>query len=96
MTIYAGNGNSRTYDINSLDVLYVEANNLHYLECVSPEPCEFLAAFKIDTYNDFEYGQFLSAAPRYTVKQHLRISDETLDKVQGSVANKQIIMPDNC
>ncbi|TIA71475.1 hypothetical protein E3P91_02483 [Wallemia ichthyophaga] len=96
VTIYAGNGNSRTYDINSLDVLYVEANNLHYLECVSPEPCEFLAAFKIDTYNDFEYGQFLSVAPRYTVKQHLRISDETLDKVQGSVANKQIIMPDNC
>ena len=94
-TIYAGNGNSRTYDVNALDVLYINANNLHYLECVSVEPCEFLAAFKTDTYNDFEYGQFLAAAPRYTVKQHLRVSDSTLDSIQDKVAHKQIIMPNN-
>lgn len=79
-----------------MDVGYVEANNLHYLECVSQEPCEFLAAFKSSKYNDFEFGQFVTATPRYTIKQHLRITDETLDDIQESVANKQIIMPNNC
>ncbi|TIB71121.1 hypothetical protein E3Q23_03906 [Wallemia mellicola] len=95
-TIYAGNGNSRTYDFNAMDVGYIEANNLHYLECVSEEPCEFLAAFKTSKYNDFEFGQFVTATPRYTIQQHLRITDETFDAIQESVANKQIIVPNNC
>lgn len=90
--IYAANGNSRTFNFVNDDVGYIKKNSGHYIECVSSEPCEYLEIFKTDTYNEFSFNQFMAVSPKYTIAQHFRISDETIDNISKE---KLVIVPNN-
>jgi oxalate decarboxylase len=78
MTVFAAAGRARTMDFQQGDVGYVQQNFPHYIENTGDEDLVFLEMFKVDHYQDVSLANWLTHLPPQLVKDHLRISDETL------------------
>jgi len=78
VTIFAANGNARTFDYQAGDVGYVPPTNGHYVENIGNETLHFLEIFKTDRFQDISLNQWLALTPPELVKAHLNIDDATV------------------
>jgi oxalate decarboxylase family bicupin protein len=77
VTIFAAEGNARTFDYMAGDVGIVPKNMGHFIENLSDdEPLEVLEIFRTDKFEDFSLFQWLGETPRRMVKEHLFASDD--------------------
>ncbi|KAF8589808.1 oxalate decarboxylase [Ramaria rubella] len=78
VTIFAANGNARTFNYEPGDVGYVPASNGHYVENIGNDTLHFLEIFKTDQFQDISLNQWLALTPPELVKAHLNIDDATV------------------
>jgi oxalate decarboxylase family bicupin protein len=89
VTIFAAEGNARTFNYMAGDVGIVPRNMGHYVENLSDdEPLEILEIFRSDAFQDFSLAQWLGRTPPRMIADHLYASDpdlakEFLKKIEG-------------
>ncbi|GAB1736365.1 hypothetical protein NU219Hw_g7027t1 [Hortaea werneckii] len=72
VTIFAAEGNARTFDYMAGDVGVVPRNMGHFIENLSDdEPLEVLEIFRADEFQDFSLFQWMGETPQRLVKDHL-------------------------
>lgn len=77
MTIFAAEGNARTFDYQAGDVGIVPKNMGHFIENLSDdEPLEVLEIFRASEFLDFSLFQWLGETPRRNVIDHLFQDDK--------------------
>lgn len=95
VTIFAAEGNARTFDYMAGDVGVVPQNMGHFIENLSDdEPLEVLEIFRADEFQDFSLFQWLGETPARLVKDHVfqhhpKAAERFLKSVEG--AEKDII-----
>ncbi|KAH8174571.1 cupin domain-containing protein [Sarocladium implicatum] len=88
-TIFASQGEARSFNYVPGDVGIVPANMGHYVQCISDEPCEMLEVFRADEFRDFSLFQWLGETPQRLVADHLFADDkEGAEKFLKEIANK--------
>lgn len=76
VTVFAAEGNARTFDYMAGDVGIVPRNMGHFIENISDdEPLEVLELFRADKFQDFSLFQWLGETPRRMVVEHIFASD---------------------
>jgi oxalate decarboxylase len=90
MTVFAAAERARTMDFEQGDVGYVQRNFPHYIENTGDEDLVFLELFKTDRYQDVALSNWLTHLPPQLVRDHLRISEETLGKLPRE---ERVVMP---
>ncbi|GJJ14952.1 hypothetical protein Clacol_009222 [Clathrus columnatus] len=78
VTIFAAEGNARTFDYQAGDIGYVPASCGHYVENIGNDTLEFLEIFKSNKFEDISLNQWLALTPPDLVKAHLNIDDATI------------------
>ncbi|RDA90275.1 hypothetical protein CP533_1503 [Ophiocordyceps camponoti-saundersi (nom. inval.)] len=76
VTIFAAQGNARTFDYMPGDVGIVPKNMGHFVENIGDEPVEMLEIFRSDRFRDFSLFQWMGETPRRMVVDHLFQNDE--------------------
>jgi oxalate decarboxylase family bicupin protein len=77
VTIFAAEGNARTFDYSAGDVGIVPKNNGHFIENLSDdEPLEVLEIFRADKFEDFSLFQWLGETPKRLVADHIFATDK--------------------
>ncbi|KAL2834095.1 Bicupin, oxalate decarboxylase/oxidase [Aspergillus pseudoustus] len=77
VTIFAAEGNARTFDYVAGDVGIVPKNMGHFIENLSDEEeVEVLEIFRADRFRDFSLLQWLGETPRRMVAEHLFEGDK--------------------
>ena len=72
VTVFAAEGNARTFDFFAGDVGIVPRNMGHFIENLSDdEPLEVLEIFRADQFQDFSLFQWMGETPQRLVKDHL-------------------------
>ncbi|KAH8689099.1 RmlC-like cupin domain-containing protein [Talaromyces proteolyticus] len=81
VTIFAAEGNARTFDYVAGDVGIVPKNMGHFVENLSDdEPIEMLEIFRAEKFQDFSLFQWLGETPRRMVAEHIFAEDEKAAK----------------
>lgn len=80
MTVFASGENSRTFDYQAGDVGYVPQTMGHYIENTGTETVRYLEMFTGPRYTDVSLSQWLAVIPPELVKDHLKLSDDTIAK----------------
>jgi oxalate decarboxylase family bicupin protein len=81
MTIFAAEGNARTFDYMAGDVGVVPRNMGHFIENLSDdEPLEVLEIFRADQFQDFSLFQWMGETPQRLVKDHLFQQDPEIGR----------------
>lgn len=80
MTIFASNGNARTFNYQAGDVAVILKNHAHYVENIGDEEVEMLEMFRAPRFEDFSVEQWLAQTPRITVAEHMNLKGERGDK----------------
>ena len=81
VTIFAAEGNARTFDYMAGDVGVVPKNMGHFIENLSEdEPLEVLEIFRSDKFQDFSLYQWMGETPKRLVKDHLFANDKKAGK----------------
>lgn len=76
VTIFAAEGNARTFDYSAGDVGIVPQNMGHFIENLSDdEPLEVLEIFRADEFQDFSLFQWMGETPKRLVADHLFKTD---------------------
>ncbi|OAQ62909.1 oxalate decarboxylase oxdC [Pochonia chlamydosporia 170] len=76
VTIFAAEGNARTFDYVPGDVGIVPKNMGHFVENIGDEPVEMLEVFRADKFRDFSLFQWMGETPQRMVVDHLFAGDE--------------------
>ncbi|PFH62792.1 hypothetical protein XA68_11804 [Ophiocordyceps unilateralis] len=76
ITVFAAEGNARTFDYVPGDVGIVPKNMGHFVENIGDEPVEMLEIFRSDRFRDFSLFQWMGETPRRLVVDHLFQHDE--------------------
>lgn len=90
ITVFAAEGNARTFDYMAGDVGIVPKNMGHFVENLSDdEPLEMLEIFRADEFQDFSLFQWLGETPQRMVAEHLFPDDKDsaekfLDQIKGA------------
>lgn len=97
VTVFAAEGNARTFDYVAGDVGIVPKNMGHFVENIGDEPVEMLEIFRADRFHDFSLFQWMGETPRRLVADHLFADDAEaarrfLDKVKDA-AKDEITRP---
>jgi oxalate decarboxylase len=79
MTVFAAQGNARTFDFNAGDVGYVPKSMPHYVENLGQEPLRFLELFRAPNYEDVSLKQWMALTPHELVQAHLNVDLTFLD-----------------
>ena len=74
VTIFASNGNARTFNYQAGDVGIVPKNNAHFVENIGDEPVEMLEAFRASKFEDFSVEQWLAQTPATMVAEHMNLT----------------------
>ncbi|UHA73210.1 oxalate decarboxylase family bicupin [Paenibacillus sp. 481] len=82
MTVFAGNGAARTYNVRAGDVGYVPFAYGHYIQNIGDETLWFLEMFKSDRFADISLNQWMALTPRNLVRDNLHVGDELLDALR--------------
>lgn len=87
MTVFAAEGNARTFDYMAGDVGIVPKNMGHFVENLSDdEPLEMLEIFRADEFLDFSLFQWLGETPQRMVVEHVFKDDgEAARKFLGQI-----------
>ncbi|KAI0749328.1 oxalate decarboxylase [Daedaleopsis nitida] len=78
VTLFASQGNARTFNYNAGDVGFVPASFGHYVENTGNTTLRFLEIFATDRYQDISLNQWLALTPPDLVKAHLQLDDATI------------------
>lgn len=76
VTIFAAEGNARTFDYVAGDVGIVPKNMGHFVENIGDEPIEMLEVFKADQFRDFSLFQWMGETPQRMVVDTLFAEDK--------------------
>ncbi|KAF2717262.1 oxalate decarboxylase [Polychaeton citri CBS 116435] len=77
VTVFAAEGNARTFDYSAGDVGVVPKNMGHFIENLSDdEPLEVLEIFRADKFQDFSLFQWMGETPQRLVRDHLFAQDK--------------------
>ena len=79
MTVFAAQGNARTFDYQAGDVGYVPQSMPHYIENTGSEPLRFLELFNSPRFEDVSLMQWMALTPHELVAQHLDINRDLVD-----------------
>ncbi|GAB1524030.1 hypothetical protein RhiTH_007182 [Rhizoctonia solani] len=82
ITVFAAEGNARTFNYQPGDIGYVPPSFGHYVENIGNTTLKFLEIFNSDKYEDISLNQWLALTPPDMVKAHLQLSDDTISKLQ--------------
>jgi oxalate decarboxylase len=81
MTVFASQGNARTFNFQAGDVGAVPFPMGHYIENTGTTRLRFLEIFRSDHFADVSLAQWLAFTPRELVRAHLNIDESVLAKV---------------
>jgi oxalate decarboxylase len=90
MTVFAGQGQSRTFDYQAGDVGYVPFGMGHYVENTGEKPLRFLEMFKSSYFADLSLEQWLALTPPSLLDAHLGWDRGTIESLRK---NKVPIVP---
>lgn len=98
VTIFASEGNARTFDYIPGDVGIVPRNMGHFVENIGDEPVEMLEVFRADEFRDISLFQWMGETPQRQVVDTLFAGDEEngklfWDKVKDA-DNNAVTKPD--
>jgi len=79
MTVFAAQGNARTFNYQAGDVGYVPKSMPHYVENIGSEPLRFLELFNAPRFVDVSLTQWMALTPHELVAAHLNINRDLLD-----------------
>jgi oxalate decarboxylase len=79
MTVFAAQGNARTFDFQAGDVGYVPQSMPHYIENTGSEPLRFLELFNSPRFADVSLTQWMALTPPELVAAHLDINKDLID-----------------
>ncbi|MGO4495856.1 oxalate decarboxylase family bicupin [Paenibacillus sp. 2RAB27] len=82
MTVFAGNGNARTFDYRAGDVGYVPFALGHYIQNTGTQSLWFLEMFKSDRFEDVSLNQWMALTPRDLVSTNLNVGPEVLNALR--------------
>ncbi|KEP51821.1 oxalate decarboxylase [Rhizoctonia solani 123E] len=82
ITVFAAQANARTFNYQAGDIGYVPPSFGHYVENIGNTTLKFLEIFNSDKYEDISLNQWLALTPPEMVKAHLKLSDDTINKLQ--------------
>ncbi|KAJ7082938.1 oxalate decarboxylase [Mycena belliarum] len=92
VTIFASQGNARTFNYQAGDIGFVPTAMGHYVENTGNTTLKYLEIFNADRFQDISLNQWLALTPPELVKAHLQLSDETiasLSKTKNTVVGGQ-------
>jgi oxalate decarboxylase/phosphoglucose isomerase-like protein (cupin superfamily) len=75
VTIFASEGNARTFNYGPGDVGIVPKNMGHFVENIGDEPLEMLEVFRSDQFRDFSLFQWMGETPQRMVVDTLFADD---------------------
>lgn len=78
MTVFAAQGNARTFDYLAGDVGYVPMTMPHYVENTGSEPLRFLELFRAERFEDVSLAQWMALVPPELVEAHFNLSAEMI------------------
>ncbi|KAJ7149827.1 oxalate decarboxylase [Mycena crocata] len=78
VTVFASQGNARTFNYQPGDIGFVPTAMGHYVENIGNTTLRFLEIFNTDRFQDISLNQWLALTPPNLVKAHLQLSDETI------------------
>ena len=81
MTVFASEGNARTFNFQAGDVGVVPFPMGHYVENIGTTTLRFLELFRSDYYADISLAQWIAFTPRELVKAHLHVEESLLEKI---------------
>ncbi|KAJ5801761.1 uncharacterized protein N7518_003829 [Penicillium psychrosexuale] len=90
VTIFAAEGNARTFNYMAGDVGIVPRNMGHFVENLSDdEPLEVLEIFRADRFQDFSLFQWLGSSPRRMIAENIfpgdaKAAEEFLKKIEDA------------
>jgi oxalate decarboxylase family bicupin protein len=76
ITIFAAEGQARTFNYMPGDVGIVPQNMGHFVENIGDEPLEMLEVFRADEFRDFSLFQWMGETPKRMVIDHLFAGDK--------------------
>ena len=82
MTVFAGNGDARTFDYRAGDVGYVPFAYGHYIQNTGNDSLWFLEMFKSDRFEDVSLNQWMALTPHQLVEQNLCVGPELMDALR--------------
>ena len=88
MTVFAAEGNARTFDFQAGDVGYVPISMPHYVENTGSETLKFLELFRAPRFEDVSLTQWMALTPPELVQQTLNLDGRMvadLNKVKQPV-----------
>ncbi|KAJ7190749.1 putative oxalate decarboxylase/oxidase [Mycena pura] len=89
VTIFASQGNARTFNYQAGDIGFVPTAMGHYVENTGNTTLKYLEIFNTDKYQDISLNQWLALTPPELVKAHLQLSDETISSLSKT---KQVVV----
>ena len=78
MTVFAANGNARTFDVRAGDVGYVPFAYGHYIQNTGDQSLWFLEMFKSSRFADVSLNQWMALTPHQLVQETLHASPELM------------------
>ncbi|AJS58687.1 oxalate decarboxylase family bicupin [Paenibacillus sp. IHBB 10380] len=82
MTVFAGNGNARTFDYRAGDVGYVPFAYGHYIQNTGTTTLWFLEMFKSDRFADVSLNQWMALTPTELIQSNLNVGPNLLPKLR--------------
>lgn len=76
VTVFAAEGNARTFNFQAGDVGIVPKNMGHFVESIGDEPVEMLEIFRADKFRDFSLFQWMGETPQRMVADTLFQDDK--------------------
>jgi oxalate decarboxylase len=83
MTVFAAEGNARTFDYQAGDVGSVPFPMGHYIENTGNTTLRFLEIFRTDRFADISLTNWLAFTPHELVRAHLNVDEAFLKKIQS-------------
>jgi oxalate decarboxylase family bicupin protein len=90
VTIFASNGNARTFNYQAGDVGIVPKNMGHFVENIGDEPLEMLELFRAPKFQDFSLEQWLAQLPPTMVAEHLNLSGSKGEEFLKGLSKEKI------
>lgn len=81
MTVFASQGNARTFDFQAGDVGSVPFPMGHYIENTGTATLRFLEIFRSDHFAEISLSKWLTLTPHELVRAHLNIDESLLAKI---------------
>ncbi|MFD1956911.1 oxalate decarboxylase family bicupin [Paenibacillus thailandensis] len=82
MTVFAGSGTARTFDVRAGDVGYVPSASGHYIQNTGNETLWLLEMFRSDKYADISLNQWMALTPKDVVRDNLHIGPDILQSLR--------------